>query len=100
MQNKNNFGKNGKSNCDLKEIYGINYVFTNLHAFMIFSAAKAYKNPQKNARQVFSVNLSSIFLVYKLINSKRNDTQYIKTNDNHYTNLVHERNVLKNVVSF
>ena len=37
----------------------------NLHMYMIFCAAKAYENHQKNTREVFSVNLSFIFLAYK-----------------------------------
>ena len=64
---------------------------------LVICAVKAYKNPQKDTRQVFSVNLFSIFLVCKLINSKRNDTWCTKTNDNHYTNFIHERNMLKYV---
>ena len=66
---------------------------------MLFSAANAYERLQKNIKRVFSVNLFSIFLIYKLINSKEiilsSQTQSITI----YTNFVHERNVLKNVFS-
>ena len=77
--------KNEKSNCDLKRIYGINYMFMNLHTYMIFCAVKGYEMFQKNARQVFSVHLSFISVVYKLINSKEMTLKYIKTIDNWYT---------------
>ena len=64
-----------KSNCGFKIIY--------IHAceflYMIFCAAMAYKNPQKNTRQVFSFHVFYIFFVYRLI---RDDTQYIKIIDN------------------
>ena len=60
-------------------------MFMNLHTYMIFCAAKAYEIFQKNARQVFSVHLSSISLVYKLTNSKEMTLKYIKTIDNWYT---------------
>ena len=39
-------------------------------ALIIFCTAKAYEKLQRNERQVFSANLSSIFLVYTLKNSK------------------------------
>ena len=45
-------------------------MFMNLRTYMIFCAAKTYENPQKSTRRVFSVNLSNIFLVDKLINLK------------------------------
>ena len=38
--------------------------------FMIICTVKAYVRLQKYARQVFSVHLSSIFLVHKLIKTK------------------------------
>ena len=44
---------------------------------MIFCDARAYKNPQKNTRRVFSVHLFFIVLVYKLINSEEM-AEYIK----------------------
>ena len=66
----NYFRKNGKPNCDFKRIYRINYMFMNLHKYVIFCAANANERLHKNAIQMFSVNLSSIFLLYKLINSK------------------------------
>ena len=64
----------------------------NLHTYLKFCAAKAYKWLQKNTRQVFSDNLSSILIVYKLINSKEM-TQTITF----IQIFVHEINVLKNV---
>ena len=42
------------------------YEFT----YMTVCAAKAYKRGSKERKRSFSVNLFSIFLVYKLINSK------------------------------
>ena len=47
---------------------------------MIFCAAKAYERLQKNVKQVFSVNLSCIFIVYKLINSKEMTDSVYKNN--------------------
>ena len=46
----------------------------------IFYAAKAYKNPQKNTRRVFSVIFHFSCLKYNKL--KRDDTQYIKISDN------------------
>ena len=77
------FGKNEKSNYDFIKINGINYIWVHIHefAYITFSAAKAYKMLQKNARIVFSVNLSSIFSCLQMNKFKRDDTQYIKTID-------------------
>ena len=55
----NNFRSNRKSNCDFKRIYGINDMFMNLRNTYL-----------KELKTSVPVNLSPIFLVYKLTNSK------------------------------
>ena len=63
MQTKTVLGKMENQIIVLKE-------FMELITCLWINIYDVFENPQKNARQVFSFNLSSIFLVYKLRNSK------------------------------
>ena len=59
-----NFGKNGKSNCDFKRIYRINYIFMHLHTYVCiwyFELLRPTKCVKRTQDKCFQFNYSPFF---------------------------------------